>query len=94
MSLGVEDLQGQLDRRRPGTQELVSSRSEQDRVSILSGVEAGVTLGSPVLLYVENADKRPSDYGRLKNVPRPSHADFTYLRKYGVTAASGPYSGG
>jgi chorismate synthase len=89
LKLGVEDIQPQLDRRRPGQSDLTTKRSEADRVSILSGVEKGVTLGSPITLFVANRDMRPGDYKTMKDIPRPSHADFTYQMKYGVRASSG-----
>ena len=83
------DIQRQLDRRRPGQSDLTSARGEVDRVSILSGVESGVTLGSPIAMLVENADTRTGDYDEMARIPRPSHADFTYRLKYGITARSG-----
>lgn len=89
LGLSEADIQLQLDRRRPGQSNLTTPRDESDKVSILSGVENGVTLGSPIGLFVPNRDTRPSDYGNMRNVPRPSHADFTYQMKYGVRAGSG-----
>lgn len=89
LSLSEADIQPQLDRRRPGQNNLTTPRDESDKVSILSGVEQGVTLGSPIGLFVPNRDTRPSDYGNMRNVPRPSHADYTYQMKYGVRAGSG-----
>ncbi len=89
LELKTEDIQAQLDRRRPGQSSLVSGRRESDRVAVLSGVENGLTLGTPIALVVENRDQRPADYAGLRQVPRPSHADFTYQVKYGIRAASG-----
>ncbi|OGV61365.1 MAG: chorismate synthase [Lentisphaerae bacterium RIFOXYA12_FULL_48_11] len=89
MALSEDIIQKQLDRRRPGQSSLTTQRSEADRIVILSGVENGLTLGSPIGLMVENADKKPSDYGKIIEVPRPSHADFTYKVKYGILASSG-----
>jgi len=89
LELSEADIQAQLDRRRPGQSALTTPRDESDKVSILSGVENGITLGTPIALFVPNRDTRPSDYGNLRAVPRPSHADFTYAQKYGVQAASG-----
>jgi chorismate synthase len=89
MALSEEDLQPQLDRRRPGQSNLTTPRKESDQVSILSGTEKGVTLGTPIGLFVANKDQRPKDYSELQNVPRPSHADYTYQVKYGVRASSG-----
>ncbi|MGD2184947.1 MAG: chorismate synthase [Desulfobacterales bacterium] len=87
--LAETDIQPQLDRRRPAQSELTSPRKEADRVTILSGVDNGVTLGTPIALVVENTDQRPSDYRRMRSVPRPSHADYTYQMKYGIQALSG-----
>lgn len=79
-----EEIQAELDRRKPGQSKITSPRSEQDRIHILSGVFEGVTTGTPILLLANNKDMRPEDYTSLKNVYRPSHADFTYAQKYGV----------
>ena len=89
MRLTCEDVQGQLSRRRPGQSALTTARSEEDRVTILSGVEGGFTLGTPIALLVHNKDQRPGDYSSMGDIPRPSHADFTYQTKYGVRASSG-----
>jgi chorismate synthase len=83
------DIQPQLDRRRPGQSALTTPRQEADRVEILSGVEAGQTLGTPIALIVRNQDHRPGDYTEMAQIPRPSHADFTYQQKYGVRSQSG-----
>lgn len=89
MSLTEEDIQHQLDRRRPGQNALSTPRNESDRVTILSGVENGKTLGTPIALHVANKDQRPGDYSEMSQIPRPSHADFTYQMKYGIRASSG-----
>jgi chorismate synthase len=89
MPLDETDIQPQLDRRRPGQSELTTPRKEADRVTILSGVDNGVTLGTPIALMVKNTDQRPADYRRMRSVPRPSHADYTYRMKYGIQASSG-----
>jgi chorismate synthase len=89
LKLSEADIQPQLDRRRPGQSDLTTPRNEQDLVSILSGVENGVTLGTPIGLLVHNRDQRPDDYQEMQDIPRPSHADYTYQMKYGVRAASG-----
>jgi chorismate synthase len=70
---------------------LTTPRDEKDRVEIQSGTEFGVTLGTPIGLIVKNEDQRPKDYGggSMDLYPRPSHADWTYLEKYGVKASSG-----
>lgn len=83
------DVQRQLDRRRPGQSGLTTPREEADRVVIESGTQDGVTLGTPIGMLVQNADQRPGDYASMERVPRPSHADYTYLAKYGLKARSG-----
>lgn len=89
LELAASDIQPQLDRRRPGQSRLATERDEADRVEILSGVENGLTLGSPIGLLVRNKDQRPQDYGSMSHIPRPSHADLTYRQKYGIHASSG-----
>ncbi len=89
MKLEPADIQIQLDRRRPGQNKLATDRDEADQVEILSGVENGLTLGSPIGLLVRNKDQRPQDYGSMSQIPRPSHADLTYRQKYGIHASSG-----
>ncbi len=89
ISLQEEDIQVQLDRRRPGQSNLTTDRGETDRVTLLSGVEHGRTLGIPITLFVANKDQRPGDYQSLRTVPRPSHADYTYQVKYGTRSSSG-----
>lgn len=89
LELSEADIQVQLDRRRPGQSDLTTPRQEADQVTILSGVEIGRTLGTPIGLLVRNQDQRPGDYGEMDAVPRPSHADYTYQVKYGVRASSG-----
>ncbi|MBW1981746.1 MAG: chorismate synthase [Deltaproteobacteria bacterium] len=87
--ISEEDIQAQLDRRRPGQSTLSTARAELDRVTILSGVEQGKTLGTPIGLLVGNVDQRPGDYEHLRSIPRPSHADYTYWIKYGIRSYSG-----
>jgi chorismate synthase len=89
LPLTEADIQPQLDRRRPGQSALTTPRDEADTVTILSGTENGITLGTPIALSVNNRDQRPADYGETAEVPRPSHADYTYLMKYGIKASSG-----
>jgi chorismate synthase len=89
MPLDETDIQPQLDRRRPAQSKLTTTRKEADRVSILSGVQNGITLGTPIALLVKNTDQRPADYDQIRSVPRPSHADYTYQMKYGIRALSG-----
>jgi chorismate synthase len=88
--LTVADIQGDLDRRRPGQSKFVSQRKEPDRVRILSGVfqdermKQQVTTGTPITLLIENVDARSKDYGEIRDKFRPGHADYAYLAKYGV----------
>jgi chorismate synthase len=89
LALSAADIQVQLDRRRPGQSDLSTPRNETDLVTILSGVENGVTLGTPIGLMVPNSDQHPDDYDDMAEIPRPSHADYTYQVKYGVRAQSG-----
>lgn len=84
LSLSVEDIQKELERRRPGASRFTSQRREPDEIQILSGIFEGKTTGTPIGLLVENTDARSSDYDKLKNQFRPGHADFTYHHKYGV----------
>jgi chorismate synthase len=83
----AEEIQVELDRRRPGQSRITTRRDEADAVEILSGVHEGVTLGSPIALLVRNADARSGDYQEMRQAFRPSHADYTYQAKYGVRAA-------
>jgi chorismate synthase len=89
MALREDDIQAQLDRRRPGQSKMATDRQEADQVAIISGVEFDKTLGTPICLLVANKDQRPGDYGEMSRVPRPSHADYTYQMKYGIRASSG-----
>lgn len=84
LKIDIDTIQAELDRRRPGQSHLTTSRQEEDRVEILSGVFEGQTLGSPISMLVWNKDAKPSAYEHLKNVYRPSHADFTYQQKFGL----------
>ena len=83
LALSEEDLQQQLDRRRPGQSRYTSQRREPDRVNILSGVFEGVTTGTPIGLLIENVDQRSRDYETIRRQLRPNHADYSYLQKYG-----------
>lgn len=89
LSLTVEDIQRELDRRRPGQSKIVTPRKEDDRAEILSGVLDGQTLGTPIGILVRNTDQRPSAYTEMQQAYRPSHADYTYDAKYGIRAVSG-----
>lgn len=81
--LNENDIQSELDRRKPGQSAITTPRKESDRIHILSGVFEGKTTGTPILLLAYNDDIQPQDYEHLKSVYRPSHADFSYLKKYG-----------
>ena len=83
LEISVDDIQFELDRRRPGQSDIVTPRKESDTVQILSGVFEGKTLGTPISLVVMNKDANPKAYDHLKDVYRPSHADYTYQAKYG-----------
>ena len=83
LALDASDLQRDLDRRRPGQSRIVTQRDEADRAEILSGVFAGHTTGTPLAVLVRNADHNPGAYEHLRDLYRPSHADFTYDAKYG-----------
>ncbi|TFH16556.1 MAG: chorismate synthase [Lentisphaerales bacterium] len=82
-------IQKQMDRRRPGQSNLTTARVEADKITILSGLRDGITLGTPIGMTLANTDCRPDDYEDVGKVARPSHADYTYRVKYGEVAASG-----
>ena len=84
LPLAIDEIQRELDRRRPGQSEISSQRREGDKAEILSGVFDGLTLGTPILIGVWNEDARGKDYEHLRSVFRPSHADYTYQAKYGI----------
>ena len=77
-------IQSQLDRRKPGQSAITTQRNESDKIHILSGVFEGKSLGTPICLLINNTDAKPEDYEAMKNVYRPSHADYTYEKKYGI----------
>lgn len=84
LELAEQDIQIELDRRRPGLSSFTSQRREIDEVKILSGVFTGKTTGTPIGLLIENKDQRSRDYEKIKDQFRPGHADFTYQKKYGI----------
>ena len=84
MELSEADIQGDLDRRRPGTSRHVTQRNEPDAVQILSGVYQGKTTGTPIALLIQNTDQRSKDYGNILESFRPGHADYSYFQKYGI----------
>ena len=84
LELTEEDIQPDLDRRKPGQSKYTTQRKEGDRVRILSGVFEGFTTGTPIGLLVVNEDQKSKDYGAIKDIFRPAHADYTYQNKYGI----------
>lgn len=84
IELSADDLQGDLNRRKPGQSRYTTQRREEDQVEILSGVFEGKTTGTPIGMLVKNTDQRSKDYSNIKDTFRPAHADYTYMKKYGV----------
>ena len=84
LALTAGDIQGDLDRRKPGTSRFTTQRREEDQVEILSGVFEGVTTGTPIGLLIRNTDQKSKDYSNIKDLFRPAHADYTYTHKYGI----------
>jgi chorismate synthase len=89
LPLHVEEIQAELDRRRPGQSAITTQRREADAVEILSGVHDGLTIGTPIAMVVRNQDQRGGDYEEMKTKYRPSHADYTYQAKFGIRAWQG-----
>jgi chorismate synthase len=84
LSISREEIQAELDRRKPGQSAITTQRQESDRVEILSGIFENTTLGTPIALLIPNKDQQSKDYSHIKDAFRPSHADFTYQEKYGL----------
>lgn len=84
LALTADDIQAELDRRKPGTSRHVTQRKEPDTVEILSGVFEGQTTGHPIALLIRNQDQRSQDYAKIAQSFRPGHADYTYWQKYGI----------
>lgn len=84
LAISAEEIQHELDRRKPGTSRFVTQRREPDQVEILSGIFDGVTTGTPIALLIRNEDQRSKDYAKIAATFRPGHADYPYLMKYGV----------
>lgn len=84
LALSEKDIQPDLDRRKPGQSKITTTRNEADTIHILSGVFDGKTTGTPIMLIAYNKDAKPGDYEKLKDLYRPSHADYTYELKYGI----------
>lgn len=89
INFSPEELRACMQRRRPGQSQITTSRNEKDEVQILSGITEGKTNGFPIGFIILNEDAKPKDYGNLKELFRPSHADFTYREKYGIHPQSG-----
>eukprot|EP00871_Galdieria_phlegrea_P004916 jgi/Galph1/5425/GphlegSOOS_G4033.1 len=89
LPISEQDIQKELDRRRPGQSRIVTPRAEKDVAEILSGVVDGQTIGTPIAILVRNQDQRPQDYDTMAVKYRPSHADATYDAKYGIRAVAG-----
>jgi chorismate synthase len=89
LPISAEEIQVELDRRRPGQSRITTQRREADQVEILSGVIDGLTQGTPIALLVRNTDQRGGDYDEMRTKYRPSHADYTYQAKYGIRAWEG-----
>ena len=86
LKLNVKAIQSDLDRRRPGQSKVTTSRNESDQVQIVSGVFEGITTGSPIGFLIPNNNAKSKDYNNIKDVYRPSHADYTFDEKYGLYA--------
>lgn len=84
ISIDIGEIQEEMNRRRPGQSKLTTPRDEKDRAVIVSGVFEGKTTGTPICILVKNEDQRSKDYSKLKDVFRPGHAAYTYLKKYGI----------
>ena len=84
MALSEQDIQTDLNRRKPGQSRYTTQRREMDQVKILSGVFHGTTTGTPIALFIENIDQRSKDYSAIQSIFRPGHADYTYQQKYGL----------
>merc|ERR1712159_308991 len=84
INIKEQDIQTELNKRRPGQSKFTTQRKEDDKINILSGVFEGKTTGTPISLLIYNKDMRSRDYETIKNKFRPGHADFTYFKKYGI----------
>ena len=84
IEISSKEIQKELDLRKPGSNKYTTQRKENDEVEILSGIFEGITTGTPIGLLIRNKDQRSSDYDELKDVFRPSHADYSYIQKYGI----------
>jgi chorismate synthase len=89
LELTENDIQQELDRRKPGQSDITTPRKEEDKITIMSGVYEGKTTGTPILLLAHNKDVRSGDYDNLKELYRPGHADYTFHKKYGIRDVNG-----
>ena len=89
LKLNEEDIQPYLDKRRPGQSSITTRRDEADAVEILSGTVDGITTGTPLTLFIRNKDQKSKDYSEMAKLYRPSHADYTYQKKYGIRDVAG-----
>ncbi len=84
INININEIQNELNKRKPGQSKFTTQRKEDDKVQILSGIFEGKTTGTPISMIIYNKDARSKDYGNIKNKFRPGHADFTYFKKYGI----------
>lgn len=84
IDISEDDIQKELDRRKPGQSRITTARKEEDKVKILSGIFEGKTTGCPIAMIIENKDQDSSKYDNLRNIFRPGHADFTFFKKFGI----------
>lgn len=84
VKINLDKIQHELNRRKPGQSSLVTQRKENDKVEFLSGIFKGVSTGTPIGFYIKNMDQKSHDYSHIENIFRPSHADFSYQKKYGI----------
>ncbi|MBT8277082.1 MAG: chorismate synthase, partial [Bacteroidia bacterium] len=84
LSLDLEAIQAEMQRRKPGQSSIVTQRKEEDEVQLLSGIFEGKTTGTPIGFVIQNTNQKSRDYSHIKDTYRPSHADFTYDKKYGI----------
>ena len=89
LEISEEEIQKELDRRKPGQSDVTTPRNEPDRVKILSGVKDGYTTGTPIGMQIQNKDEHSSDYSEFVTAPRPSHGDYTYSAKFGTRSPGG-----
>jgi len=84
LEINLDEIQKELDRRKPGQSEITTQRKESDKIQIISGIFEGKTTGTPICILIKNEDTKPSDYENIKNIFRPGHGGYTFLKKYGI----------